>query len=285
MNFMIKRHLAAHIILCNLLVPTAFAVDGVLEINHACATQTGCFSGDSAGYPITIDGIAGGSYLLTSNLIVPDEDTNGIQVNTSSISIDLNGFEIVRAGCEGATKDCTPKSGFGAGVRISPERLGVSVKNGSITGMGWAGVYLAGEQSEATGIRARWNRLYGIFTGPGAIVSGNSAFGNLGIGIRVGEGSTVSGNTAYKNGDDGIQALSGSTVSGNTAYINVAAGIQTGTGCLVQRNTVRNNTGYGLNLPADAAYRENVITGNTAGTVNGGFSMGDNFCDTDATCP
>jgi len=65
----------------------------------------------------------------------------------------------------------------------------------------------------------------------------------------------------------------------------VAAGIQTGTGCLVQRNTVRNNTGYGLNLPADAAYRENVITGNTAGTVNGGFSMGDNFCDTDATCP
>ncbi len=37
----------------------ALAVDGVLEINHTCATQTGCFSGDTAGYPVTIDGTAG----------------------------------------------------------------------------------------------------------------------------------------------------------------------------------------------------------------------------------
>jgi len=263
---------------------SAFAIDGVLEVNHACATQQGCFSGDSAGYPVTIDGSAGGSYRLTSNLVVPDEDTNGILVNASSISIDLNGFEIVRTGCEGATTDCTPESGIGAGVRTSTERLGVSVRNGSITGMGWAGAQLVGEQAEAKGLRVRWNRLYGINTGPGAIVSGNTAYGNSGIGIRVGEGSTVSGNTAYSNGDNGIVALSGSSVSGNTAYINKSAGIQTGTGCLVQRNTVRNNTGYGLNLPSDAAYRENVITGNTAGTVNGGFNMGDNFCDT-TTCP
>ena len=30
------------------------AVDGVLEINHTCAVQTGCFSGDTPGYPVTI---------------------------------------------------------------------------------------------------------------------------------------------------------------------------------------------------------------------------------------
>ncbi len=32
---------------------SAYAVDGVLEINHACATAGGCFSGDTAGYPAT----------------------------------------------------------------------------------------------------------------------------------------------------------------------------------------------------------------------------------------
>ena len=46
------------------------AVDGVLEINHTCAVQTGCFSGDTAGYPVTIDGTAGRSYRLTGDLIV-----------------------------------------------------------------------------------------------------------------------------------------------------------------------------------------------------------------------
>ena len=37
----------------------ALATDGVAEINHTCAAQTGCFRGDTAGYPVTIDGTAG----------------------------------------------------------------------------------------------------------------------------------------------------------------------------------------------------------------------------------
>lgn len=52
-----------------------------------------------------------------------------------------------------------------------------------------------------------------------------------------------------------------------------------------QRNTVRNNHGYDLFLRSTAAYRENVITNNDSGTVTGGFNMGANFCDTNATCP
>ena len=32
----------------------ASASDGVLEINQTCATQTGCFPGDSAGFPVTL---------------------------------------------------------------------------------------------------------------------------------------------------------------------------------------------------------------------------------------
>jgi hypothetical protein len=56
----------------------ALASDGVLEINHSCATAAGgCFPGDTAGYPVQIT--QPGSYRLTSNLAVP-ASTNGIEV-------------------------------------------------------------------------------------------------------------------------------------------------------------------------------------------------------------
>ncbi len=264
MKPMKKQRMTAQLILCSLLSPAAFAVDGVLEINQACAINGGCFSGDAAGYPITINGSAGGSYRLTGNLIVP-VDTNGIEVNAPSISIDLNGFEIVRSGCEGATSNCMPKSGSGSGVSVPDAAFyGVSVRNGSITGMGEWGAFLNGHQAEAKGLRVRWNGKDGIHTG---------------------DGSTISGNLAYENGADGIFANPGSTVSGNTSYSNGSDGIGALDGCLVQRNTVRSNQGYGLFLALDAAYRENVITGNTSGTVAFGFNMGSNFCETNDTCP
>ncbi len=264
MNIM-KTLPTAQLILFGLLSPAAFAVDGVLEINHSCAAQGGCFSGDSQGYPITIDGSAGGSYRLTSNLIVPDENTDGIVVNSPNISIDLNGFEIVRSGCEGAIVSCMPESGSGSGVSVpNAASFGVSVRNGSITGMGQWGAFLNGHQAEAKGLRVRWNRIDGIHTGNGSTISGNLTYGNGADGIIANPGSTVSGNTSVSNGSDGIVALSG---------------------CLVQRNTVRSNEGYGLSLSGDAAYRENVITGNTTGTVNFGYNMGSNFCNTNDTCP
>jgi hypothetical protein len=44
------------------------ASNGVAEISHACAVHTGCFAGDTAGYPVTITRAAGPSYTLTSDL-------------------------------------------------------------------------------------------------------------------------------------------------------------------------------------------------------------------------
>ena len=51
------------------LAAPALAVDGVLEINQTCAVQTGCFVGDTAGYPVTIYSKTGGSYRLTGDLL------------------------------------------------------------------------------------------------------------------------------------------------------------------------------------------------------------------------
>ena len=101
----------------------ALATDGVAEINHTCAAQTGCFSGDSAGYPVTIT--QPGSYRLTSNLIVPDENTSGILVSTSDVGIDLNNFAIIRSGCKGRTTNCTPPWGRDRGWTYLRHRITV----------------------------------------------------------------------------------------------------------------------------------------------------------------
>ena len=55
---------------------SASAVDGVLQINQACASGPGCFAGDTAGFPVQI--LARGSYRLTTDLTPPSQSTNVI---------------------------------------------------------------------------------------------------------------------------------------------------------------------------------------------------------------
>ncbi len=306
------RSLAAALLLATIAGP-ATASDGVLEINQTCAVQTGCFSGDTAGFPVTIDGTAGSSYRLTSNLILPNENTDGIRLAANDISIDLAGFEIRGpVVCSGTPLACTPSSGTGSGVERSVSSLsgsGHSVRNGSIRGMGAYGVLL-GAQAEVTELRVRSNRLDGIQTSFASIVSRSTAHQNGGIGISVSSGSIVSRSSAYLNGSygilasrgctvsessafqnaaDGIIATSGSTVSGSSAHDNGTHGIRIyasdGGGALVHGNSVSSNDGFGLNLHPQAGYRENVISNQVAGTVTGGVDLGNNACNGSTTCP
>jgi len=249
----------------------ALAVDGVLEINQTCATQTGCFSGDNPGYPVTIDGTAGRSYRLTGDLIVPNQNTDGIVISTLDIGIDLNNFTIIRFSCEGNTTKCVPESGIGGGV-ISTVTLnrGISVKNGSIVGMGTYGVFL-GQQAEVSGLRVRWNRLDGIRTSLTSIVTGNTVDGNGRDGIRVGSGSTVSGNNSTFNGSDGISATFSCTVSGNAVYSNGDAGIRAMNASTISGNTVRNSGGDGI-----LASESSTVSGNTVVGSDGDGITADN---------
>src|SRR5262245_32443399 len=70
---------------------SALAVDGVLEINQTCATQTGCFPGDTAGFPVTIS--VPGSYRLTGSLL-PSSNPSCIVITSSDVTLDLNEFRI-----------------------------------------------------------------------------------------------------------------------------------------------------------------------------------------------
>lgn len=234
----------------------SFAVDGVLEINQTCAVGTGCFAGDTAGYPITIT--AGGSYRLTSNLVVPDDDTDGIRISTSDVAIDLNRFAVIRSACVNQTAICRPNSGTGSGIETTTTNArGVSVRNGSVVGVGDIGVSL-GEQAEVHDLLVRWNG---------------------GAGIVVDLGSKVSNVVVFGNGGDGVFTDAGSSVSDSTIYDNSGDGIDVGAGCSIQRNTLRSNTGAAIRMESQSSYRENTMTGNGGGCVIGGSNAGDNSCN------
>lgn len=288
---------------------TATAGEGVLEINQTCAVQTGCFSGDTAGFPVTIDGTAGRAVRLTSDLVVPNENTSGLLVAADSVRIDLAGFEIRGpVTCSGLPLVCAPASGSGSGVdRINSLPLGTSVTNGSVRGMGNNGVSI-GNQGHVTNLHVRSNRAAGVSTGSSGNVSGITAASNGSHGISAGLGSTVSHSASSLNGGDGILASSGSVLSGNTAYNNLGDGfdggagatfsnnaaysndgdgIEASVGSTIKGNSLRSNNGYGLNLGADSGYRENVISNNGLGTVTGTaiVNLGNNACNGSTTCP
>jgi hypothetical protein len=75
--------------LAMLLVPVyAFAVDGQVLINQSTVTAAG-------GFPYVIS--QPGSYKLSGNLTVPS-GSNGIAIQSSAVTIDLNGFSITSLG-------------------------------------------------------------------------------------------------------------------------------------------------------------------------------------------
>jgi len=292
-----------------LIAPSAFASDGVLEINQTCAVGGGCFAGDAAGFPVTI--ASTGSYRLTSNLTVPDENTGAIVVSASFVSIDLNKFTIAGpTNCTGAPRVCTPASGSGVGIGIDDVAIvGTAVRNGSITGMGFRGASL-GAFAVATDLRVSSSRGQAIVASAGALVADDVVTRNGSPALSVDDGSIVADNDVSSGGGGAISADNGVLVTGNALYRNEGDGILSGLGAivsgngaqlcgddgivatgasLVQRNVMRQNTGVGLvnivNL-TPSAYRLNSITENLADTVTGTWvDAGGNSCDNAASCP
>lgn len=240
----------------------ALASDGVLEINQTCAVQTGCFENDTPGYPVTIT--RSGSYLLTSNLVIATGDGTGILVSTNDVAIDLNEFSIVRNGCLNAASSCLAASGSGSGIeRALATNRGISVRDGSVTGMGRFGSWL-GEYAVVENVKTRWNREDGIVAELGSLVTKSGAHQNGDDGIVVAAASTVSHCLADANGDDGIDAGDGSTVVHNTAHDNFDEGIVTTFASNVTQNTASGNGGDGIHVSSGSRVSDNTVFENTS---------------------
>lgn len=248
-----------------------FAAGGVLEINQLCAVgdvaqNTGCFPGDSPGFPVTISRELLGpandrntrshNFRLTSDLI---PNNSAIRVEIDDVTVDLNGFVIGGPSV----------SGTGSGVTIvgDDDREGITVRNGVIRNMSRYGVELG-----------KYSRVENL-----TIIECDRD------GINVDEGSVVSNNIVHESRNDGISVGAGSTVSHNTVFDSGDNGIRAGLGAAVTANTVRGSAEFGLLLETNSGYRSNVLSDNNGGDeaaqVSGGIDLGGNLCGADGSCP
>ena len=187
--------------LCLLAPFSAHAVDGVIEINADCATF-GCFSGDSAGFPVTIT--SPGSYRLTSDIVVGDFNTTAIQVTSNSVTIDLNGFALRGPNqCSGSTLTC---NGSGSGDGIDASSMDdVVIRNGIIRGMGDDGIRVCGG-ARIESVTVADNGDIGIFAGcAGSRLTDLVVRENGGNGVSLGFGSSyITDSTVFNNGTQGV---------------------------------------------------------------------------------
>lgn len=249
---------------------TASAYDGVLEINGSCAINSGCFPGDTPGYPVTITSSAGSqSFRLTSDLVVPSTSTDGILVGINDASIDLGGFSILGTTCVGSTTNCTPGSASsGDGIDVTGIIFGLSVSNGQIVGMGRHGVNV-GTQARIQNLTSRWNASFGMNSGPGALVMDSTFYQNGGTGVVLGSNSAVHRSVSVGNGNGGLSATVGSTMSDNTVRDNAGIGINVGSYSTVQGNAVT-ETGDGgsgddgINAGNGSTITDNTVQGSSA---------------------
>ncbi|GJM06262.1 MAG: hypothetical protein DHS20C09_22580 [marine bacterium B5-7] len=108
----------------------AFANPGQYQINQACI-NVGCFSGDNPATSTIEITQAAGTFVLTSNLIISNNE-NGVPAisvssasNDSAVVIDLNGYTISHTGIASAGTD---------GIEVAGINSVVTVRNGMISG-------------------------------------------------------------------------------------------------------------------------------------------------------
>ena len=268
------------------LVPAAapaFGADGRGEINMAAVAAAG-------GFPYAIS--QPGSYVLTGDLRVPDENTTAIEITADDVTLDLNGFTI-----SGVT-ECSPSGtmcapiGLGSGIRIFSTN--VAVHNGTIRGMGSRGILAFGAGNRVENVRALFTPGTAITLGEDSTIAGCKALRNGGRGLLIGDGSLLASNTAADNVLPGIDAsdasvLFGNTVTdnqfgiaifsygvvrSNTSNSNEALGIDASFGSVVVGNALRQNDSNGINCSPGSTVRANTVETNGRGGIGQGILAG-----------
>jgi len=224
------------------LVPAyVYAVDGQVLINQATLTAAG------GTYPI----MQPGSYKLSGNLQAKDKDTNVIVISASHVTLDLNGFAILgTTNCAGGLNPCAG-AGTGVGIAAAGVQFNITIRNGTIQGMGNVGILLFGDSHLVEYLHVRSN-------------------GGIGIEVEASAdqgGSIVQYNTVQRNGGTGIFIESGSA-SHNVLNTNLVYGID---------NLV------GIHFISGGSYFGNTLNDNTV-SVAGGVNLGQNLCN-NVACP
>ena len=188
-----------------------WASDGRIEINQTSVEAAG-------GFPFTID--QPGSYVLTGSLSVPAA-TNGINILSSDVNLDLNGFQI--SGPYACITGICP-AGTGTGVSATSPIRFVAILNGQVSGFG--------DQCLEFGGNARIERMLvhdcgenGISVGSFSSVFSNQVINVGGAGIEIsGNGTVFAHNTISifdLNNGDNPAVLGGTPTAGNYCQNNL----------------------------------------------------------------
>jgi hypothetical protein len=265
--------LFAGVLLLSAALPgTAFAVDGQIAITQAKAMAGGVTPGDAPGFPVSIN--QPGSYVLSGNLTVPDANTDAIAINASHVTIDLNGFAILGpTDCSGGLFPCAG-SGSGLGINTDGVRFNVTVRNGTIQGMGGTGILLEGDSHLIEYMHVRSNGSGGI-----GVLSSADHGGSIVQHCTVQRNGSPSGLFAFTPGiNDQFGIVTRNVVDTNIEGIF----LQSGT---VSYNVIsRSRNTRGISIIDKGNYIGNVSFENGIPGVIGGVNQGQNLCD-GATCP
>lgn len=268
---------------------SALAGEGVIEINQASALAGGVTTGDTAGFPVTLNDP--GAYRLTGGLdstgTPSPQNVSLIAIAADRVTLDLGGFTLrgptVCTGA-GATIACTPV-GTGAGISAS----GVSdltVRNGRVEGSGGVGIFV-GARGRVEDVTVQSCGGTGISCGVGCLLRRVLSAQNASNGVSLDEGSAVFESAVLDNGGQGILAnVGGALLRHNVASGNRFSGVVGHGGALLLGNVaVSNGTGLSLGAATEAGFSDNVTSGNPSGNVSGvGVNLGGNACG-GALCP
>ncbi len=282
---------AGLLFLTGVLAVTAVTFAGQLEPPGPVApTDRLTLNGQQVAPPHTIT--EPGSYVLTSDIrdCLPCDDapTDGIIIDASDVTLDLNGFAIVGA----------PGNSL-SGVVVQAGRSNVVITNGvvrdwdddgidaesapgarieqvRVSNNGGDGIVVSGG-GIVRSCTASDNGGQGIVAGPASVIThctatGNGADGIVAIPTAVPRGSTISHCGSSGNGGAGIIAGDGTTITDCAVSVNGSHGISTGLGCTIRGNTTTTNAGDGIQA------FESLVIGNTST-----FNTGANINATDST--
>jgi hypothetical protein len=242
------------------LTPPAHAVDGVKLINQAKAMAGGATPGDAPGFPVTIS--QPGSYRLSGNLTVPNADTTAIEITASHVTLDLNGFAILGpTDCSGGLNPCAG-DGDGVGITTPSVQFNITIRNGTIQGMGSGGILLTGDSHLVEYMHVRSN-------------GGGTAGIRITASVDAGS-SIVQHSTVQRNAGLGIDVSRGA-VRYNVVDVNLSSGIGVSVGSASYNVVTRNLAG--INLGSAAGAFGNVAHDNPSGNlIGGGANLGQNLC-------
>ena len=196
-----------------------------------------------------------GSYYLTRTLKSSQlAGDNGIVIQASNVTMDLNGFALLGNGS------------FGTGVVASGRDI--TIRNGAISVWG-AGIAASSAQNiRVEDISVSGCDVFGIQVGNAALIKNCRLFGNP-FPIRTGMTSIVSDCVLLGN-QSGIAVSDNCTVTGCTVLASTGSGIVVGDGSTVQDCVVRRtSSGFGIVTGDGCVVSDSTATENKDGIVTG----------------